>query len=93
MVGYVLTKLTRPITRLLERDLRRREEKGKVGEVNKRWVGLCMCKEWRWRKLLWSRGGVGRRGEGGSTHRFFIVVISVTVLYEEFMFIHKIWLW
>ena len=40
MVGYVLTKLTRPITRLLERDLRRREEKGKVGEVNKRWVWL-----------------------------------------------------
>ena len=56
MVGYVLTKLTRPITSLLERDLRRREEKGKVGEVN------------RWRKLLWSRGEVGRRGEGGSTH-------------------------
>ena len=36
LVGYVLTKLTRPITRLWERDLRRREEKGKVGEVNKR---------------------------------------------------------
>ena len=56
MVGYVLNKLTRPITWLLERDLRRKEEKGKVGEVN------------RWRKLLWSRGEVGWRGEGGSTH-------------------------
>ena len=42
VVGYVLTKLTRPITRLRERDFRRREEIGKVGEVNKRWIGLCM---------------------------------------------------
>ena len=36
MVGYVLTKLTRPITRLLERDLRRREEKkGELGKLTK----------------------------------------------------------
>ena len=60
VVGYVLTKLTWPITRLLERDLRRREEIVKVGEVDERWIGLCMDKWW-W-ELLWSRGEVGRRG-------------------------------
>ena len=50
MGWYVLTKLTRPITGLLERDLRRMEEKGKVWEVDKRWIGLCMYKGWRWGK-------------------------------------------
>ena len=73
MGWYVLTKLTRPITGLLERDLRRMEEKGKVWEVDKRWIGLCMYKGWRWGKLMWSRGEVGRRGEGGSTHVIFII--------------------
>ena len=68
MVRYVLTKLTRPITRLLERDLISREEIMKVGEaIWERWVDLCMEKRW-WELLLWSRGGVGWRGEGGSTH-------------------------
>ena len=38
----------------------------KVGEVNERWIGLCMDKWW-W-ELLWSRGEVGRRGDGGNTH-------------------------
>ena len=68
VVGYVLTKLTWPITRLLERDLIRREEIMKVREaiwINERWIGLCMEKWW-WE--LWSRGVVGWRGEGGYTH-------------------------
>ena len=53
MVRYVLTKLTWPITRLLERDLIRREEMMKVGEaiwINERRVGLCMEKR-RWELL------------------------------------------
>ena len=40
----------------------------KVGEVDERWIGLCMDKWW-W-ELLWSRGEVGRRGEGGNTHGY-----------------------
>ena len=52
MVRYVLTKLTRPITRLLERDLISREEIMKVGEaIWERWVDLCMEKRW-WELLL-----------------------------------------
>ena len=43
MARYVLTKLTWPITRLLERDLIRREVMMKIGEtvwINERRVGL-----------------------------------------------------
>ena len=53
VVRYVLTKLTWPITRLLERDLIRREEMMKVGEaiwINEMRVGLCMEKR-RWELL------------------------------------------
>ena len=95
MGWYVLTKLTRPITGLLERDLRRMEEKGKVWEVDKRWIGLCMYKGWRWGKLMWSRGEVGRRGEGGSTHslklNFYLFASNLANKLQETMGSQRKW--